>query len=87
MATSTLGAAIVALPDRGPRVVSFSRAHGPGLVDTLGAGVMFAGWGVFLVALWRRRWIIRAAAAGRGPAIAFSAGLGKGLVVASAGAD
>jgi hypothetical protein len=85
---TAVGAAVVALPDRGPRVVSFSRAHGPGVVDAVGIAVMLTGWVVFLVALWRRRQRIALRAnTPRGLAVAFVLGLGAGLVVASVAAD
>ncbi len=86
-ACSALGAAVVALPDSGPRLFSFSRAHGPSAVDAVGAAVMLAGWAVFVGALWRRRGFVRRAATGPLVLAGFALGLGAGLVVASAGAD
>ena len=88
LACVAVGAAINPLPDRGPRLVSFSRAHGPGVVDAVGIGVMLAGWVVFLVALGRRRaWLAPRLTAAWGLSVAFALGLGLGLVIASAGAD
>ena len=86
-ACSAIGAVVVALPDRGPRLVSFSRAHGPSAVDAVGAAVMLAGWAVFAAALWRRRGVVRRAATGPLVLAGFALGLGVGLVVASAAAD
>ena len=88
LACVAVGAAIIALPDRGPRLVSFSRAHGPGVVDAVGIVVMLAGWAVFLVVLWRRRdRLARRMTTGRGLVVAFAIGLGLGLAIASAGVD
>ena len=84
---SAIGAAVVALPDSGPRLVSFSRAHGPSAVDAAGAAVMLVGWALFVAALWRRRGLVRRARTGPLALIGFALGLGAGLVVASAGAD
>ena len=85
---TAVGALIVALPDDGRRLVSFSQAHGPSRLDALGIGVLLAGWAAFLAALWRRRGRLAWGAGARWTAAgAFGGGLGAGLVVASAAAD
>ena len=85
---SAVGATIVALPDDGRRLVSFSEAHGPSALDAFGIGVLLVGWSAFAAAIWRRRGRL-AARLGLGwlAAGAFALGLGSGLVVASAAAD
>lgn len=55
LVASIIGAAIVLLPEEGPRLVSLSRTHGPSAVDVVGIVVLVAGWSVFAVALWRAR--------------------------------
>ena len=87
-ACSAVGVAIVALPDDGPRIVSFSEAHGPSALDALGIGFLLVGWAAFVAALWRRRERV-AARAGTGWALGgpFALGLGAGLVIASAASD
>ena len=88
LACSVAGGAIVALPDTGPRLVSFSQAHGPSALDGLGILVLLAGWLAPAVAVWRRRG--RLAGQAGTPAfglVLFALGLGAGLTVASVGAD
>ena len=85
---SAIGGAIVALPDSGPRLVSFSQAHGPSAVDAIGIGVLLAGWVVFARAAWRRRdRVVRRGGHGLLLAVGFALGVGVGLVIASAAAD
>lgn len=52
---STVGAVLVALPDDGDRLVSFSRTHGPAALDAVGAGVLVLAWSLLWVGVWRRR--------------------------------
>jgi hypothetical protein len=52
---SALGLVTILLPDTGRRLVSLSEAHGPSLVDSVGALALLAGWTVLDVATWRRR--------------------------------
>ena len=84
---SAVGATVVALPDDGRRLVSFSQAHGPSALDALGIGVMLMGWAAFAVATWRRARLAARLGLGWLAAGAFALGLGSGLVVASAAAD
>ena len=56
---SAMGGAIVALPDRGPRLFSLSRTHGPSAVDGLGIAMILAGWLTLMLAVWRRRATLR----------------------------
>ncbi len=56
VAGSVVGAAIVALPDSGERVFSFSRTHGPSPLDLLGVAVLVGSWlpiAVLMPSLWR----------------------------------
>jgi hypothetical protein len=39
---NAVGVVIVALPDTGPRIVSFSEAHGPSLLDGIGSILVIA---------------------------------------------
>jgi hypothetical protein len=55
LALSLVGVAVVALPDSGPRLASFSEGHGPSLMDAAGILVLLVGWLAFVVALWNRR--------------------------------
>ncbi len=52
---SVLGLALVALPDSDSRLFSFSRLHGPSLVDAVGALFLTAGWLCLDQAVWRHR--------------------------------
>jgi hypothetical protein len=79
LAWSAVGAALVALPDTGPRLLEFSGAHGPGLLDTVGIGLLLVG----SLGLWRHLWRGRAAFTPLPPLWTFAAGLGVGLVTAS----
>jgi hypothetical protein len=56
---SAVGTVVVALPDEGERIISFSEEHGPSLVDALGVLMLVLGWLLFLVPLWRLRSSIR----------------------------
>jgi uncharacterized membrane protein YidH (DUF202 family) len=49
------GIVIVALPDRGQRLFSISRDHGPSMQDAIGLILVFIGYAWFLVQTWRRR--------------------------------
>ena len=56
IAGSVVGAAIVALPDSGERVFSFSRTHGPSPLDLLGVAMLLGSWlpiALLLPSLWR----------------------------------
>jgi len=79
---SLLGVGIVALPDAGERIVSFSEGHGPSLMDSAGIVLLMAGWFAFIPALWRAR-----PASRRGRAIAGLALTGAGVVVWSVATD
>lgn len=68
---NAVGIALVALPDTGPRIVSFSQAHGPSILDAAGSLLAIAGWACLEAAIWRRRerlrelpWETRALAGG-----------------------
>jgi hypothetical protein len=60
---SAVGVGILMLPDSGPRVVSFSDAHGPSAVDLVGIAVLVGAWCPIVALLWHRR---RALATRRG---------------------
>lgn len=52
---TAVGGLVIALPDGGPRLVSFSRTHGPSLLDAVGIVLILLGWSV----LWRTLWTYR----------------------------
>jgi hypothetical protein len=79
LAWSAVGVALIALPDTGPRLLTFSGAHGPGLLDTVGVVLLLVGTAF----LWRHLWLRRAAFTPLHPLWTFIAGLGAGLVIAS----
>ncbi|MGH2686959.1 MAG: hypothetical protein ACRDJP_15965 [Actinomycetota bacterium] len=77
---SLMGGVIIALPDRGPRLFSLSRTHGPSAVDGLGIALLLAGWLTLMLAVWRRRARL-AAVAPRSARIAGVAAMVAGAVV------
>ena len=81
---SLVGVILIALPDRGARLFSFSPAHGPSLVDGIGVIILAAGWAVPLLEIWKARALLEARASRRGSRLAwFMTGVGAGLLVAS----
>ncbi len=71
---SLAGALVVALPDSDDRVLSFSRTHGPSLVDLIGVGILIAAWLPVAALLWSARAAVRGAAAA-GAAVLVAAGV------------
>jgi hypothetical protein len=54
---SAIGVVVLALPDSGPRVVSFSDDHGPSALDVVGIVVLVGAWLPIAGLLWaERRW-------------------------------
>ncbi len=43
-AGSVVGTAVIALPDTGPRIFSFSQTHGPSAPDLIGIVIVLATW-------------------------------------------
>ncbi len=88
MTASAIGGVLLALPDAGNRLVGFSDAHGLTLLDAAGVCVLIAGWLPAAAALWQRRDELAANVdhSARSAGL-FLAGLGSGLVIASAFAD
>ena len=89
LAALALGLAVLALPARveGPVVVPISPGHALSVVDLLGALPLTVGALWLEVGLWRRRAALARWASGRpgaATAIWFGAGLGLGLLLASA---
>ena len=85
---SAAGVVLLALPDQGPRLVAFSRAHGLTALDALGAALLIGGWLPAAAHAWRRREELRRRAPQRAVAAApFACGLRSGLVIASAASD
>lgn len=73
LAGSVVGAAVLALPDEGPRVFSFSETHGPSAVDLVGMLVLVAAWVPVAVLIWSERASLRGGW-GRGAAVLGVAG-------------
>ncbi|HEX2072500.1 MAG TPA: hypothetical protein VHF92_01845 [Geodermatophilus sp.] len=44
VAGSVVGTAVIALPDTGPRIFSFSQTHGPSAPDLIGVVIVLATW-------------------------------------------
>lgn len=55
VAGSAVGAAVLALPDSGNRVFSFSRTHGPSPLDLVGLVILLVVWVPVAAVLWRDR--------------------------------
>ena len=87
MAASAAGAVLLALPDEGDRLVTFSEAHGLTLLDGVAVGVLVAGWLPAAAAGWRREELVENVGRSTARGAVFMAGVGAGLVVASAFAD
>src|SRR5262252_4257731 len=49
------GIVIVALPDKGKRIFSISKDHGPSLQDAMGLVMVLIGYGWFLIQAWTQR--------------------------------
>lgn len=84
------GAILIALPDSGPRILSFSGEHGPSLVDACGALLLLAGFGVLIAGIIRgRRLVLQHLNASPRllASCAFIAGLGLGLLTAGVFTD
>ena len=82
---TAIGGVIVALPDDGQRLVTFSDAHGPSLLDAAGIALAIGGWLVFVAAVLQRRPLLRSRLSGsrRAFIVPFIIGLGAGLILAS----
>ena len=52
---SAVGVAVLAVPDTGPRVFSFSEAHGPSVVDVVGILVLVGVWLPVAALIWSGR--------------------------------
>jgi hypothetical protein len=55
VAGSAAGVAVLALPDAGPRVVSFSETHGPSAVDLAGMALLIGAWIPVAALIWSER--------------------------------
>ncbi|MEU5724487.1 hypothetical protein ABZ783_22025 [Micromonospora sp. NPDC047738] len=56
---SAVGGLLLALPDTGPRVFSFSRTHGPSAADLVGMVVVVVAWLPVGWLIWRHRRALR----------------------------
>jgi len=76
---SAAGVTLLVLPDTGPQLITFSEAHGPGLLDSASVVLLLVGTFFF----WRHLWRGRASFIPIRPMWTFALGLGAGLVIAS----
>jgi hypothetical protein len=84
------GSLIIALPDTGPRLYSFSTEHGPSLTDAAGIAVLLSGFSLIPIRLVRRRAAVGAKLMANPvwlAVLAFVFGTGLGLIVASVFSD
>ena len=84
------GSVLIALPDTGPALVTMSGEHAPGLVDSAGALLVLAGFGVLLSVIVRRRQTVISYLSmrpGRLAAVTFLGGTGLGLTLAGVFTD
>lgn len=82
----TIGAVLIALPDTGPRLFSFSSEHGPSLTDFTGIVLLLIGYVAMSAPIIRQQRSVRHALVRRPRltmAVSFAAGLGTGLLLAS----
>ena len=85
---SAIGAALLCLPDDGDRLVGFSDAHGLTLLDAVAVSILVLGWVPAALCLWERRdELLQSAGRSTRNGALFVAGVGSGLVIASAFAD
>ncbi|MBM0225129.1 MULTISPECIES: hypothetical protein [Micromonospora] len=56
---SAAGGLLIAMPDTGPRLFSFSRTHGPSLVDFVGMVIAVVAWLPAVWLIWRHRRALR----------------------------
>ncbi len=83
-----VGSFVISLPDTGPRLYSFSEAHGPSIIDFIGIVVLLTGWTVLMTGLWKRRDQIFIYNGSKLFIICiFMIGFGSGLIVASVVSD
>jgi len=52
---SLFGALVIAMPDSGPRLFSFSPSHGPSAIDMLGVLIMAGAWLPVAMLVWEGR--------------------------------
>ena len=76
LAVAAAGLVIVALPDTGPRLVTFSRTHGPSALDAAGLLLLLVAWLPIPVGLVRHRRSV--------PRSAWLAGAGVAVVAGAA---
>lgn len=59
LAGSAIGGAVVAIPDTGPRLFSFSETHGPSALDLVGMVLLVASWVPIAALIWSERRLVR----------------------------
>ncbi len=81
--TSTIGVAVVALPDRGPRLFSLSEGHCPSLMGAVGIGVLLVEYTAFVAGLWAVRSVLPARRSGGVLVVAGAVVVGWSVVTGS----
>ena len=83
---SAAGVAAIAVPDQ-DRVLTFSGAHGPGVLDLVGTVALLIGALGPWIYLWRGRAALRGPERAATGWLVFALGLGAGLLLASVLSD
>jgi hypothetical protein len=84
---NVVGGGLLALPDEGPRLFSFSEAHGPSALDAVGAMIVLVGWLALDGAIVARRHAVRALGRTRLLVIASAVVIGIAILVPTIALD
>ena len=85
---SGIGIYFISLPDTGPRLITFSKAHGPGMVDSLGILLVILGWLILVLGIWgSRKEILQYKGSKTFSAVLIIIGLAYGMIFASVFSD
>ncbi len=84
---NVVGGGLLALPDEGPRLFSFSETHGPSALDAVGAMIVLVGWLALDGAIVARRHAVRALGRTRLLVIASAVVIGIAILVPTIALD
>lgn len=83
-----IGIMIISLPDNGPRLITFSSAHGPGMMDMVGILLAIGGWLSVSYPVWKqRRKVLSHKGTTSFALILVVLGISYGLIIASVFSD